>query len=104
MQASSLASRIKRCVMVRDWAWWQLPLLMRLYVALPPVSALAVIGIAAAFWLARLSANLLYGVSPSDLVSYCAAAGIVVGAAVFASYLPARRAALLDPSRALRYE
>ncbi len=48
MQASSLASRIKRCVMVRDWPWWQLPLLMRLYVGLPPVSALAVIGIAAA--------------------------------------------------------
>ena len=34
--------------MVRDWRWWQLPLLMRLYVGLPPVAALAVIGIAAA--------------------------------------------------------
>jgi len=48
MQASSFASRIKRCVTVRDWPWWQLPLLMRLYVAVPPVAALAVIGIAAA--------------------------------------------------------
>jgi diguanylate cyclase (GGDEF)-like protein len=48
MRASSFASRIKRCVTVRDWPWWQLPLLMRLYVAVPPVTALAVIGIAAA--------------------------------------------------------
>ena len=48
MQASSFASRIKRCVTVRDWPWWQLPWLMRLYVALPPVTALAVIGILAA--------------------------------------------------------
>ena len=47
MQASSFAGRIKRCVTVRDWPWWHLPLLMRLYVAVPPVTALAVIGIAA---------------------------------------------------------
>jgi diguanylate cyclase (GGDEF)-like protein len=48
MRASSFASRIKRCVKVWDWRWWQLPLLMRLYVGLPPVAALVVIGIAAA--------------------------------------------------------
>jgi diguanylate cyclase (GGDEF)-like protein len=47
MQASSFARHVKRCVTVPDWPWWQLPLLMRLYVALPPVAALAVIGIAA---------------------------------------------------------
>ena len=47
MRASSFASRIKRCVTVRDWPWWKLPLLMRLYVALPPVTALVVIVIAA---------------------------------------------------------
>jgi diguanylate cyclase (GGDEF)-like protein len=32
---------------VRDWPWWQLPLLMRLYVAFPPLTALAVISVAA---------------------------------------------------------
>jgi putative ABC transport system permease protein len=62
------------------------------------------IGILAALWLARLAANLLYGIGPNDAVSYCAAAAIIVLAAVLASYVPARRAALLDPSRALRYE
>src|ERR1700722_16714778 len=47
MQASSFASRIKRCVTVRDWPWWHLPLPMRVYVAVPPLAALMVIGLAA---------------------------------------------------------
>jgi len=48
MQASSLASRLRRCLAIRDWAWWELPPLLRWYVATPPVAAVAVIGIAAA--------------------------------------------------------
>ena len=63
-----------------------------------------IIGIIAAFWLARLAVTLLYGVGPNDMFSYFAAVAIIVVAAVVASYVPARRAALLDPSRALRYE
>jgi diguanylate cyclase (GGDEF)-like protein len=55
MQASSFAKRIKRCVTVRDWPWWQLPLLMRAYVALPPVAAVVVIGIVATHTDWRLS-------------------------------------------------
>lgn len=49
MQASSLAGRIKRCVSVRDWHWWQLPLALRLYVAAAPVAMIAVIGVEAWF-------------------------------------------------------
>ena len=48
MHASSLTSRIKRCVAVREWAWWQLPMMLRCYVAIVPVAALVVIGVAAA--------------------------------------------------------
>jgi diguanylate cyclase (GGDEF)-like protein len=49
MEASSLASRIKRCVVVQDWAWWQLPLLMRCYVGAVPLAAAATIGVTAAY-------------------------------------------------------
>jgi diguanylate cyclase (GGDEF)-like protein len=48
MRASSLIRRIKRCVAVREWLWWQLPLAPRLYVGALPVAAVAVIGLTAA--------------------------------------------------------
>ena len=43
MQASSLTARLKRCVSVRDWLWWQLPVKMRWYVAATPALAVAAI-------------------------------------------------------------
>ena len=43
MRASSLASRLKRCLAVRDWPWSRLPPPLRWYVAAPPVAALIVI-------------------------------------------------------------
>src|ERR1700722_10895315 len=48
MQASSLTSRLKRRVQVREWLWWQLPPRLRFYGAAWPAATLAVIGIAAA--------------------------------------------------------
>ena len=48
MQASSLTSRLKGRVQVREWLWWQLPPRLRFYVAALPAATLAVIGIAAA--------------------------------------------------------
>jgi diguanylate cyclase (GGDEF)-like protein len=48
MRTSSLTSRIMRGRAIRDWAWWQLPPLLRCYVAMPPVLAASVIGLAAA--------------------------------------------------------
>ena len=47
MEASSLTSRLKRRAVVTRWAWWQLPLLLRWYVAALPTVALLVIGIVA---------------------------------------------------------
>src|SRR6266581_1462817 len=49
MQATSLTSRFMRSVVVRDWAWWQLPLRMRLYVAAVPLAAVVTIGVVGAY-------------------------------------------------------
>ena len=61
-------------------------------------------GLAAAFALTRLMKSLLFDVSPVDPLTYAAVAAGLVGAAMLASYLPARRATAVDPSEALRAE
>jgi len=47
MRASSVTRRLLACAVVRDWAWWQLPALLRAYVGIVPATALAAIGVAA---------------------------------------------------------
>ncbi len=47
MEASSITRRALACVDVRNWAWWQLPWLLRCYVGLVPVTAIVLIGYAA---------------------------------------------------------
>jgi predicted permease len=64
----------------------------------------AVAGIAAALMLTRLMRSLLYGVPPTDLVTYAAVAAGLLAIALVASYVPARRAARIDPAAALRAE
>ncbi len=64
----------------------------------------AVAGIAAAAGLSRLMSRLLFGVTPLDPVTYAAVPLVLVSAAMLASYLPARRAAAVDPVRDLRAE
>jgi putative ABC transport system permease protein len=64
----------------------------------------AVAGIAAALMLTRLMRSLLYGVPPTDLVTYAAVAAGLLVIALVASYVPARRAARIDPAAALRAE
>jgi putative ABC transport system permease protein len=61
-----------------------------------------VVGLSAAALLARLTGTLLYGVSPGDVSTYAGVAGLVLLVAMLACFLPALRAARLDPLRALR--
>ena len=61
-----------------------------------------VVGIGVAAALTRLMASMLYRISPLDVVTYAAVSVVLMTAALFASYLPARRAASLNPVDALR--
>ena len=63
-----------------------------------------VLGLAGAALATSLLSTLLFGVRPLDLLSYTAAVTIAGVASLAASYLPARRAARVDPLIALRYE
>jgi predicted permease len=63
-----------------------------------------VIGLGAAAALMQLMKTLLFGISPLDPLTFVAVPLILVAAAAFASYLPARRAAGINPVEALRAE
>jgi predicted permease len=61
-----------------------------------------VLGAAAAAAVTRSMSSLLFGVTPVDAPTFAAAAGVLVLAALAASYIPARRAAAVDPVETLR--
>jgi ABC-type antimicrobial peptide transport system permease subunit len=61
-----------------------------------------VTGLVAARALSTVLASLLYGVSPTDPTTYAAVAAALVVVSVVATWIPAARAAGIDPARALR--
>ncbi len=63
-----------------------------------------VIGLAISFAIVRYLTSFLYHVRPLDWISFTVAAVLLLALAILASYIPARRAANVDPMTALRYE
>lgn len=74
--------------------------LIRMVLALVGVT----VGIGAAMGVTRLMSSLLFGVSPIDPLTYSLVAVALIAVALLASYVPARRAASVDPMVALRAE
>ncbi|MFL6427671.1 MAG: ABC transporter permease [Acidobacteriaceae bacterium] len=63
-----------------------------------------VLGLPVALMLAKFSSSFLYGVQPHDLVTFLSVPLLLLGVALMACWIPARRAARVDPQSALRYE
>ena len=61
-------------------------------------------GLAAAVGLTRMMSALLFAVNPVDPATYGAVSVFLIVAALLASYLPARRATVVDPVQALKFE
>jgi ABC-type antimicrobial peptide transport system permease subunit len=62
------------------------------------------VGVCASLWLTRFLQSLLYGVKPLDAPAFLGAIFVLLACALFAGWLPARRAASVDPMQTLRSE
>jgi putative ABC transport system permease protein len=61
-------------------------------------------GLAGSFAITRVMSNLLFGVAPTDVVTFGVVSMILIAVAFVACFIPARRATKVDPLVALRYE
>ena len=61
-------------------------------------------GMVTAFALGRFISSLLYGIEPTDLLTFVAAPAVMLAAGLAAALLPAWRASRIEPVQALRYE
>jgi predicted permease len=68
------------------------------------IAAGLTLGVAASLWLVRFVEGLLFHLEPRDPVTFATAAAVVVAVGVMAAWLPARRAACVDPIASLRSE
>jgi len=68
------------------------------------VAIAIVVGVVGAFALTRFMSGMLFGVAAADLSTYATVAAVLLGVALFACYVPARRAGNLNPLEALRSE
>jgi putative ABC transport system permease protein len=78
--------------------------LMILRESLPPVAAGLAAGLVAAWWFTRLLERFVFGVKPLDIWSVVGALLLLIAGAAIAAWIPARRASLVTPMTALRYE
>ena len=72
--------------------------------AIPIVGIGLALGLVGALMVSRLLRGLLFGVSPTDFFTFAAVSILLAVVALAASYVPARRAARMDPMVALRCE